>query len=130
MKDAQPAPITIYVKEGNDRMSEILDPKTCSIERLITVQSDIEKVLEGRKTATRRNGRYADPGETMILNGHSFEVTRVYRQALGELTDTDAQSEGFDNMEAYKNYILSMHAGMPWIPHAKVWVHEFKSISS
>lgn len=111
-------------------MTQNLDPKTCSIERLVTVKSDIAKVLEGRKTVTRRNGRYADPGEMMILEGLSFEVTRVYRQTLGELTDEDAQAEGFDNLEAYKQYILSMHAGMPWIPHAKVWVHEFKPISS
>lgn len=111
-------------------MTEILDPKTCSIDRLVTVPSDVANVLEGRKKATRRNGRYADPGETMILGGQSFEVTRVYQQSLGEMTDEDAQSEGFESMEAYKTYILSMHKGMPWVPQVKVWVHEFRPISS
>ena len=34
-----------------------LPAKTCSIERLVTVKADVEKVIAGQKTATRRNGR-------------------------------------------------------------------------
>ena len=49
-----------------------LPPKTCSIERLITKESDIELVLQGKKTATRRNGRYADVGEIMELKWSVF----------------------------------------------------------
>ncbi|TBL80254.1 ASCH domain-containing protein [Paenibacillus thalictri] len=109
-------------------MTEALPPKTCSIDRLVTKEDDIAKVLAGSKTATRRNGRYADPGEIMELSGKQFEVTRVYRQSLGELSDEHVQSEGFADLEAYKNYILSMHAGMPWLPQMQVWVHEFKAI--
>lgn len=109
-------------------MSEALPPKTCTIERLVTKEDDVEKVIQGVKTATRRNGRYADIGEIMELKGHKFEVYKVYQQSLGELTDQDVQAEGFDNLEAYKNYILSMHAGMPWLPQMKVWVHEFRAV--
>jgi hypothetical protein len=109
-------------------MNEALPPKTCSIDRMITVDADIDRVLSGAKTSTRRNGRYADPGEIMELGGRRFEVTRVYQQALGELSEEDARSEGFESMEAYKSYILGMHKGMPWIPSAKVWVHEFKPV--
>ncbi|MEI7024302.1 ASCH domain-containing protein [Paenibacillus sp. y28] len=105
-----------------------LPPKTCTIERLVTKQEDIDRVLRGEKTATRRNGRYADPGEKLVLGSQTFEVTRVYQQSLGELTDEHARTEGFATMEQYKEYILSLHAGMPWIPQAKVWVHEFKAI--
>ncbi|MFD0868429.1 Uncharacterised protein [Chlamydia abortus] len=110
-------------------MSETLPPKTCSIDRLITVEEDIQKVLNGTKSAQRRNGRYADPGEIMELNGRSFEVYNVYRQSLGELTDAQAQAEGFESLEAYKQYILSMHPGMPWSANMKVWVHEFRPIA-
>ncbi|ULL15748.1 ASCH domain-containing protein [Paenibacillus sp. H1-7] len=109
-------------------MSEALPPKTCTIERLVTVAADVEKVIKGEKTATRRNGRYADPGEIMELNGHKFEVHKVYQQSLGELTDEAVQMEGYASVEEYKNYILSMHAGMPWLPHMKVWVHEFRPV--
>ncbi len=110
-------------------MSETtLPPKTCSIERMITVDADIQKVLSGEKTATRRNGRYADIGEIMELQGKKFEVTSVYQQSLGELNDENIKSEGYSSLEEYKNYILSMHAGMPWMPQMKVWVHEFRAI--
>lgn len=108
--------------------NQTLPPKTCTIERLVTVKDDIDKVLKGEKTATRRNGRYADPGEIMELEGKRFEVTRVYQQSLGELTDDHARAEGFETVEAYKSYILSMHPGMPWLPHMKVWVHEFRAV--
>ncbi len=109
-------------------MSEALAPKTCTIERLITKEEDIERVLNGEKTATRRNGRYADPGEIMELKGRKFDVYNVYQQSLGELTDEDVQQEGFENIEAYKQYIQAMHVGMPWLPHMKVWVHEFREV--
>jgi N4-acetylcytidine amidohydrolase len=105
-----------------------LPPKTCSIERLVTMPSDVEMVISGKKTATRRNGRYADVGEIMELQGHKFVVDNVYSQSLGELTDKHAQDEGFETVEAYKEAILSYHPGMPWLPHMQVWVHEFSPV--
>lgn len=105
-----------------------LPPKTCTIDRLVTVEEDIEKVISGKKTATRRNGRYADIGEIMTLRDHKFVVEKVYSQALGDLTDEHAKQEGYENLEAYKESILSMHPGMPWLPHMRVWVHEFRPV--
>ncbi|MFS0774587.1 ASCH domain-containing protein [Neobacillus sp. 3P2-tot-E-2] len=105
-----------------------LPPKTCSIERLVTMESDVKKVLAGEKTATRRNGRYADPGEIMTLEGRQFVVERVYSQSLGELTDDDARREGFPTVEEYKQSILAYHPGMPWLPQMRVWVHEFRPL--
>ncbi|UED77139.1 ASCH domain-containing protein [Brevibacillus sp. DP1.3A] len=109
----------------NQMGSDALPPKTCTIDRLITVKPDIEKVLSGQKTATRRNGRYADVGEIMTLEGHEFVIDKVYSQSLGELTDDNAKQEGYSNVEEYKQYILSSHPGMPWLPQMRVWVHEF-----
>jgi hypothetical protein len=108
--------------------NQALPPKTCSIERLVTMKSDVEKVLAGEKTATRRNGRYADPGEIMTLEGRQFVVENVYSQSLGELTDADARREGFETVEEYKQTILSYHKGMPWLPQMRVWVHEFRPV--
>jgi hypothetical protein len=105
-----------------------LPPKTCSVERLVTMEADVKKVLAGEKTATRRNGRYADPGEIMTLEGNQFVVEKVYSQSLGELTDADARREGFENVEDYKQSILSYHPGMPWLPQMRVWVHEFSPV--
>ncbi|MFS0862873.1 ASCH domain-containing protein [Fredinandcohnia sp. 179-A 10B2 NHS] len=106
-----------------------LPPKTCSIDRLVTMPTDVQKVLEGKKTATRRNGRYADVGEIMELEGQRFRVDSVYSQTLGELTDEHARMEGFNSVEEYKESILSYHPGMPWLPHMKVWVHEFSKVN-
>ncbi|TXK70052.1 ASCH domain-containing protein [Paenibacillus sp. N3.4] len=108
-------------------MSETtLPPKTCTIDRLVTKEAEVSKVLAGQKTACRRNGRYADIGETMELEGQSFTVTNVYQQSLGDLTVQDAQAEGHSTVDEYKDSILSIHPGMPWLPQMKVWVHEFK----
>ncbi|MBB2483525.1 ASCH domain-containing protein [Bacillus sp. APMAM] len=111
-------------------MSEnnVLPPKTCSVDRLVTVERDVKKVLAGEKTATRRNGRYADIGEIMELDGKKFVVENVYSQQLGDMTEENARQEGFANLEAYKESILSMHPGMRWVPKMKVWVHEFKAM--
>ncbi|WLR51315.1 ASCH domain-containing protein [Bacillus tianshenii] len=111
-----------------DNNNNALPPKTCEIERLVTVPEDVEKVIAGKKTATRRNGRYADIGEVMELKGHKFVVEKVYSQTLGELTDDNAREEGYENLEEYKQSILSIHPGMPWLPHMSVWVHEFRAL--
>ncbi|MET3574563.1 ASCH domain-containing protein [Bhargavaea ullalensis] len=108
---------------------EELPPKTCSVERLVTNPADVQNVIDGKKTATRRNGRYADPGEVMELDGGSFEVTDVYIQTLGEMTEEDARSEGYEGLEDYKNAIISFHPGMKWVPKMEVWVHEFRPVA-
>ncbi|OEH94299.1 ASCH domain-containing protein [Bacillus solimangrovi] len=113
-----------------EERNQALPPKTCEIERLVTVPADVEKVIAGRKTATRRNGRYADIGEIMTLKGHQFVVENVYAQTLGELTEQNAAEEGYGNLEEYKQSILSIHPGMPWLPHMSVWVHEFRAVEN
>ncbi|MGM0854801.1 MAG: ASCH domain-containing protein [Bacillota bacterium] len=106
-----------------------LPPKTCTIDRLVTKAEDVEKVIKGEKTATRRNGRYADIGEIMELQGKKYIVESVYAQSLGELTDDHAKQEGFQSVEEYKEAILSYHPGMPWHPSMRVWVHEFSLVT-
>lgn len=112
----------------NQHEQKVLPPKTCSVDRMVTLEEDVQKVLNGEKTATRRNGRYADVGEIMTLNGKDFVVEKVYSQSLGELTDEHARQEGFATVEDYKQSILSIHPGMPWLPQMRVWVHEFRAV--
>ncbi|GEN84097.1 hypothetical protein SLU01_24090 [Sporosarcina luteola] len=106
-----------------------LPEKSCSIERLVTIPEDVEKVLQGKKTATRRNGVYAYPDEIMVLDGKEFKIDKLYKQTLGEMTDEHAQQEGFANMEDYKQSILALHPKMPWVPKMSVWVHEFSPVT-
>ncbi len=119
------------MKKSADKEQETtrqeLAAKTCTIDRLVTVRSDVEKVLAGRKTAVRRNGRYADPGEVMTLSGRKFIVDRVYVQTLGDVTEEDARREGHESLDAYRQAILAIHPGMPWLPAMRVWVHEFRA---
>jgi len=105
-----------------------LPPKTCSIDRLIRRPELVRAAIEGRKTEQRRDGLYAYPGERFRLQGVTFEVVAIKRQKLAEMTDQDAQAEGYESLEAYKQAILSIHPGMRWNPEAKVWVHIFRRI--
>ncbi|MDR6226726.1 ASCH domain-containing protein [Desmospora profundinema] len=100
--------------------------KTCSIERLITRQEDVQRVLAGKKKAQRRNGLYAYPGEQMILENQPFIITAVYRQTLGAMNDRDAVQEGQIDKKAYMSYLNHIHPGVPWSFDMVMWVHEFE----
>ena len=61
-----------------NQTNENLPEKTCSIERLVTIEADVERVLNGEKTATRRNGVYAYPGEIMVLKGKNLKSMHLF----------------------------------------------------
>jgi len=115
-------------------MSKELPEKTCTIDKLITKPEDIQKVLDNEKRVSRRNGRYSDIGEVMEFQGRNFKITNVYEQKLGEMTDHDAQNEGYADLQGYKQHIKNIHSFtrklpfMPWFPSKNVWVHEFEEI--
>jgi hypothetical protein len=100
--------------------------KTCAIENLVRHPKLVEATLAGRKTQQRRNGVYAYPGENFELEGVTFKVTALERQRLGDMTDSDAQAEGYPSLAMYKDLILRMHAGMTWEEESLVWVHSFE----
>lgn len=104
--------------------------KTCSIDKLVTHTKLVEAALAGRKTQQRRNGVYAYPGESFDLEGVAFNVTALERQRLGDMTDSDAQAEGYPSLAMYKDLILRMHAGMTWDEDDLVWVHTFSKAES
>ena len=100
--------------------------KSCEIDRLVTHAKLVEAALAGRKTQQRRDGVYAYPGETFELEGVEFTVTSLEQKTLGDMTDSDAQAEGYPSMDMYKGLILRMHEGMKWNDKHKVWVHSFE----
>lgn len=104
--------------------------KSCEITRLVTHAKLVAATLAGAKTQQRRDGLYAYPDETFELEGVAFVVTSVERQRLGDMTDTDAQAEGYPNLAVYKQIILSMHANMTWNEEDPVWVHSFRRSAS
>ena len=104
---------------------EVYPEKTCSIDRLVTHPKLVDAVKAGKKTQQRRDGLYGYPGETFDLEGMTFVITDLTRQRLGDMTDADAQAEGYPNLEMYKDIILKMHAGLTWNTDSRVWVHTF-----
>lgn len=104
-------------------------PKTCDIDRLLRQPKLVEAAKAGRKTQQRRDGVYAYPGETFELDGVRFTVTQLYRQSLGEMTDAEAQAEGFPDLATYQDLILRMHPNMTWDTTHSVWVHVFERLN-
>jgi len=100
--------------------------KSCSIDRLVRHPKLVAAALAGNKTQQRRDGLYAYPGETFVLEDVVFEVTSVERQRIGDMSDADARAEGYPNLAMYKDLILKMHSGMEWNEDGLVWVHSFK----
>ena len=100
--------------------------KTCDIDRLVRHPKLVAAALSGQKTEQRRDGLYAYPGETFTLEGVDFVITQVDRERIGDMTDADAQAEGYPNLAMYKDLILKMHANMEWNDDGRVWVHRFK----
>jgi len=113
------------IKKDGGNM-ESYPEKTCSIDRLVRHPKLVTAVLEGRKTEQRRDGVYAYPGEEFDLDGTTFVVTALKRQNIGDMTDADAQAEGFASLESYQALILAMHKGMQWNADVQVWVHGFQ----
>ena len=107
---------------------DVYPKKTCGIDRLIRSTKLVQAALGGRKTQQRRDGVYAYPGEEFELEGVRFRVTGLVRESLADMTDASARAEGFDDLNAYKNLILKMHANMVWDTSALVWVHSFERI--
>lgn len=107
-------------------MSTNYPEKTCTIDRLVRHPKLVAAALAGNKTQQRRDGIYAYPDETFELDGVPFIVTNVERQRLGDMTDADAQAEGYPSLDSYKQIILQMHANMTWNDEGLVWLHVFK----
>lgn len=99
--------------------------KTCTIDRLISLPKLVKATLHGDKTQQRRDGIYAYPGETFKLENVEFIISSLERQKLGNMTDKDANAEGYLSLSLYKASILKMHQGMTWDDNSLVWVHSF-----
>lgn len=101
-------------------------PEKYDINKLISREDDIDKIIKGDKTSERRNDRYADAGDEIELKNHVFTVANIYPQQLKEMTEQDAKQEGFKSLDEYKKVLTSIHQGAVWEPEQVVWVHELK----
>lgn len=101
-------------------------PDKYDINKLVSIEKDIDKITKGDKVSVRRNDRYADVGDDLVLNGHLFEVENVYPQFLKNVTDKNAREEGYDSLDSYKEALTSIHEAAVWDPEQLVWAHYLK----
>lgn len=102
--------------------------KTCTIDRLVTSPKLVSAALNGSKTQQRRAGVYGYPEETFVLDEVTFVIDDLRAEKLGDMTDATAQSEGYADLEEYRESILGIHPGMTWDDKYAVWVHEFSRV--
>ena len=97
-----------------------------------------DKILQGRKTQTRRywkKQRQAAPdslhwAQTNFTTESRFarlHVKTVTEDVLGNITEEDAQKEGYDSREEFIQAWTELKGH--WIPTDLVWVVEFEVIS-
>ena len=101
---------------------------------LVFKEDNLQRVLEGRKTQTRRLGnnrlrvgrvysvkcRYFDKGKDKVL------ITRKFKQRLGEISLKDVRKEGFDSLEEFQACWSRIYGG--WQPDQVVIVYEFRLV--
>ena len=95
------------------------------------------KVLDGTKTMTRRKRKTMDcpyrvgrdyavtPGRGQKAVGR-VEILNTRWERLSDLTDEDAQQEGFDDVAAFFAYWKGLHGKVD--KRDQVWVITFKAV--
>lgn len=102
---------------------------------MLFTQDLAEKILGGKKTQTRRSTerrrgvRVYEVGDRAgVQVGYRPPVAYVIiknrrRQAIGEITETDTEKEGFANVDEFKQFWLDRYG--KWDPSQEVWVYDF-----
>ena len=84
-------------------------------------------MVEGRKTATSRNSRYAN-GQYMYRQ-HGYEVIIQLQSATRLRLEIIAQDhyleEGVDSPQAFRDIWAEIHPRKGWRPLDKAWFHKF-----
>jgi hypothetical protein len=101
---------------------------------LVFKENNLCRVLEGRKTQTRRTGKHElQVGKIYSIKHRFFEkatakvlITRKFKQRLGDITLVDVKKEGFDTLEEFQAAWVRIYHG--WNPKQIVTVYEFKLV--
>lgn len=73
------------------------------------------------------SNRYAEVGDTFVVDGDRLEVTSVDRRTLGDFTDADARREGSESLEAYKRRMERVHGGdFEWNEDDEILTYRFE----
>lgn len=88
----------------------------------------IEDIREGRKTTTIRMGKRKISAPELIFESFTssiqVQVLSVRHQKFGELTNMDAQKDGFATLEELKTALYAFYPNIKL--HTEVTIIEFK----
>ena len=95
-------------------------------------------IIDGRKTVTRRiwaKGCRVKVGsiQKAKLNFYApksfalLKILKVFKQKLGEMTDTDAYHEGYDDIDSFKKVWKKINR-CKWDDNQEVYVIHFKVV--
>jgi len=92
----------------------------------------LEKVLQGRKTQTRRIHKHLlKVGRTYGVRCRRFDrsvahirILRASQERLGDITAKDAKNEGFATVEEFHKDWVQIYGS--WDPNRKVMVYDFQ----
>lgn len=88
-----------------------------------------ELAVEGELTQLHRGHRYADEGDTFVIDGQTFVVTDVTEETLGDITEEDARREGAEDLEAYRERLKRAHKNFEWDDDSETVRHRFELAS-
>jgi hypothetical protein len=73
------------------------------------------------------SNRYAHEGDTFSLDGETFEIIAADERTLDEMTDEDAQREGSEDLESYKERMVAVHGGdFEWDEESEIVSYRFE----
>ena len=92
----------------------------------------INMILEGLKTQTRRKGKmrysvgkvYGIRCRLYDRSKHFILITRRFRERLGNISEADAQKEGYGSIANFKKVWIEINGS--WNPKEIVTAYEFK----
>lgn len=96
----------------------------------------LAKVLDGSKVQTRRTHRrmwtvgraYAVRDKLFAKTEAKILILRRFGQRLGEISEEDAQKEGFENKEEFIKTWTAIYG--QWLPDQVVIAYEFKLVET
>ncbi len=68
-----------------------------------------QAVTAGRVSQHRRGNPHAKERDTFDIDGETFKIVDVTERTLGDLTDEDAQAEGSEELDAYRERLDRAH---------------------
>jgi hypothetical protein len=99
------------------------------VDELLPNERVKQSVASGDITQLTRgaSNRYAEAGDTFVIDGETFAVASVERRTLGDFTDADAQREGSESLDAYKQRMKRVHPeGFEWDDSDEVVTYRFE----